>query len=151
MKFKIGILICVLFALSSVTAFANTVPPFTPEKTYWVDGTSSSATYGDDTNTGLSETQALRTIGQAIILAKAETRVSATSGGNWGHIIIIKAGTYNETLSISGDNDLNYLTIMSYSTDPSAVKIGTGAVGNSNITISVWCPDRRCDFSGYQQ
>ena len=105
MKFKLGlVLIMTLFVAFNTSVFAGTVAPYTPDKIFYVDKAASGS------GTGLTWTNAFTTI-QAAIGAAAAATPAVTA--NWGHIILVKPGTYPENLTISNDADLVGLKIMS--------------------------------------
>jgi len=131
MKSKIFVLtILALFVLTCV-AFANTVPPYTPGNTYWVDGTD--GTNASGANEGITEGTALKTVAVAVANAILKGAVANPGNTTWGHIIMIKEGTYSE-LDLS-DVALANVTVMSYETDPSKVIIGTSATNVPNVKI----------------
>ncbi len=134
---KTVLILLALALIGSVSVFANHVPPYTPNKTFWVD-----ASYGGGGSTGTAA-KPFTTIQAAINKAADGTNALtliknfAAGGGaakGFGHIIVVKSGTYNESISIN-HADLENLWIMSYASNPDSVIVQSGAAGTAAITI----------------
>ncbi len=125
MKSNIFVLtLLTLFVLLSANVFAGTTAPFTVDTVFYVD-----ADADDDTGNGLTWATAKQKIQSAIDLAAAATPVTL----NWGHIILVKPGTYAGNLSL---DDADHIGLKIMATDVSDMPVVTGTnAGTATIAI----------------
>ncbi len=125
MKFKICVLtLLVLFTFLSANVLAGTTAPFTMDIVYYVD-----AARSDDTGNGLTWATAEKTIVAAI----ADVAAGAGPAGDWGHIIVVKPGTYTENLII---NDAKHIGMKLMATDLSDMPVVIGSTAGS-ATVAI--------------